>query len=241
MVALRGVPLREAFRQFSGEAAIAELAALKVDTDANGQALPDAAVRRKACSELHSRLHANFAKALCAGWLHATAFEKPISLRSQREDVSANVWELLDLDIEQSEASGSGLWLIRIEITFGLPRPAPPASKGSAPSARDEVSDGPEFEHNQDYSWVRIREHSFRLNEQTARLIARYHAASLGSDPALNAKAALAEASFKSQCLSSVLKNHKAPSWRELLAPTNKRGYWQLNLQSRTGSPPEQT
>ena len=159
-----------------------------------------------------------FISSLRSGRLLANAFRTPLSPHSRRELISPDLWELLDVETDQCRATASGIELIRIEIVLGLNRlnRQETCDEQAEPKATD-AKPRPEFEHNEDFTRVRIREHAFELSSQLAKVVQRYYEASLGPDPALPAKAALGELGFRSECLSSVFNRHIAPSWRELL------------------------
>jgi hypothetical protein len=228
-----GVPLDEAFRQFSGRAAIQELERrdqLLEQCEArrrSGQPTPELRQLGGSYRELWVQLHEAFIAALRSGRLIASAFRTPLSPHSRREMISFDLWELLDVETDHCRATAKGIEFIRIEIVLGLNRARGRQEGPSAPSAKPR----PEFEHNEDFTRVRIREHAFELSSQLAKVVQRYHEASLGPDPALPAKVVLGELGFKSECLASVFNRRVDPSWRELLTPTARRGSWRLNLQ----------
>ncbi|KAA2234739.1 hypothetical protein F0L46_22985 [Salinarimonas soli] len=228
MQLLRGVPLKEAFRQFVGQEAWCELDRRQKAWQGATPQTTDRDERKRigdAYWNLRFQLERQFVEALMAGRLRASAFKRPVEPHSSREFIGQDIWELLEVDFEDSSARNLGLELVRIEIFRGLTEVRPALAV-----APPQVADGPEFEHNEDYTSVRIREHRFILSQQLGKVIARFHQASLEGSPSLVAKAVLKEAQFKSDCFASVFKGHTDPSWRELLVTTSTRGHWRLNL-----------
>ena len=78
-------------------------------------------------------LKADLLRQLQAGELIASGFRWPVAPNSRREDVAADLWELLHLRIPTNEVVGNGLRLVQVQIRRAV---QPYAGIGAGPAPR---------------------------------------------------------------------------------------------------------
>jgi hypothetical protein len=179
-------------------------------------------------------LEEEFMRKLRRGELIATALDIPLRADSRRQEISPELWRVLEPDFDENSAAGGGLKIIEIEIAE--PKPIP--NENASPPLADPINPdrqgnaGPqqvEFEHAADYDWVRIRGQSFTLSPLQAAVVRRLHAANQRGIAWVRTKLVLTEAGSKSFKLSDVFKARRGPSWDELIE-SDGRGRCRLNL-----------
>ncbi|HEY8577180.1 MAG TPA: hypothetical protein VIL88_12660 [Devosia sp.] len=112
------------------------------------------------------------------GCLIATAFQKPITISSQRERISFDIWEILRIDVTHASASVGALELSDIKIqenvwasrVYGLTHSRANSAADHMPEADQEA---PEISLSEDLVCLRIGSASWRLTGEIQQEIIR--------------------------------------------------------------------
>lgn len=87
--------------------------------------------------------------------------------------------------------------------------------------------DGAQFEHDEDYRHVRLRDHAFSLTKTQGQIVKALHEASINGGTWMHLEAIRAAVGFESAKLSLLFR--RVGAWRELI-DSDQRGYYRLNL-----------
>ena len=229
-----GLPLSDALRRWSDPDELQEVDHLSqydfaiIHTFANPREDHHVKMRDR-YYRLRDALKQAFVERLRSGELIASGYTAPIGLKSRREDIPAQLWELLEPDFEKAEAQAPGLHVVRIEVREGGAAERPLI--GYSPVAPGSVGDPnpAEFVHNADYTQVSVRGHAFVLTAGMAQIVRLLHEASATRHPWVNGKKLTEEAKYGSVYLGDVFKRHRDPDRRELIEGDG-RGNFRLNL-----------
>jgi hypothetical protein len=221
----KGLGLEEALQAYSDPALLAAESSFKTELDRQHNTLFPVPNRTMLMlevrqAEIRARLLSDFVNQLEAGELVGTAMELPLSPASTREAISPDLWRLLELDFERSEALGPNLELIDILIFDAEERPS---ATPSASSHEETERPADRIISNNDFSYMRMGDKEFHFAQLQAAAIRELYLASLTADPWRYGKVVLHSIGSSSRSIGDLFRRKDDPSWRLLIEERNSK------------------
>ena len=236
----KGVSLEEALRRISPPAEYAEYKRLEQLYHQCRRGDPDADKRFNDYYTLFASLKTALIRRLSSGTLVADGFSMPLTVRSKREPISADLWGVLECDVEGSCARYQTLAIHEIEvyqskaggfIDFGLPLGLWRSGLDTIPEPSSQTNEEPQpaekLWHNEDYSNVFVGSNEFRFGDTAARLIAGAFAARDREDGWIDGRDLLEGAGSEMVAVSELLRRYKEPHW-SILLESDRRGRYRI-------------
>ena len=152
---------------------------------------------------------------------------------SHRELISADLWELAEIEFSNSSMNVHNLRIVHIEVYGSIMdkgRGEQMAKAVETPSVPAQQLVSTEFQWSEDYTKVKIRGHVFLFRgPMQVAVVKQLHEASLTSFPWVHGKPLLKKANSGSSTIADLFKSQVDPPWRELI-DSDRTGRYRLRL-----------